>query len=300
MAFPKESQGVRSYDFRRPYQLSKLQVEAMTMVSEGFARAVSNFTSGYLRALAGVHFLGIEQVSYEEYAAGVPTPSVLHVFSHPPDAGNALAQFGSELAFVVIDRALGGPGIKLDQQRELTEIERAVFNRYAQKVLDLYAQAWNSVAQFGCKIEATEFNPAFTQIVGQGDLVVVTRFAITLDEVEDRFSLIWPYSAIRPYANALATHAWNREGESGPEVRSEAMAQQVQATQVEVQAVLGRARITLREFSQIEPGHVIVLDRRHDDALELNVDGMPKFAVVPGKSRGQLAVRVVGRKEILE
>lgn len=298
MAVSRETTAWRPYDFRRPYQLSKMQVEALTMVSESFGRAASNFITGYLRALAQMSFEGIDQVPYEEYAASVPSPSVLNVFTHPPDPGTALAQFDIQLALVAIDRALGGPGIAYAERRELTEIERAVFQRFSQRLLDLYAQAWSAVVRFDIKIESTEFNPAFTQIVGQGDLVVVSRFHLQLDETEGTFTLVWPYSAIRPYANSVASHAWAREGEMVKPERSNAMERQVQLTPVNITAVLGEARLSLKEFSQIRPGHVVVLHNRHDDPITIQLDGVDKFVGVPGKHRGNRAIRVLGRKEI--
>ncbi|MGC8489637.1 MAG: flagellar motor switch protein FliM, partial [Clostridia bacterium] len=257
MAVTRETTAWRPYDFRRPYQLSKLQVEALTMVSESFSRAASDFITGYLRASAQMVFSGIEQVPYDEYAASVPSPSVLHVFTHPPDPGTALAQFDIQLALVAIDRALGGPGIAYAERRELTEIERAVFQRLSQRMLDLYAQAWSAVVQFGIKIESTEFNPAFTQIVGQEDLVVVSRFHLRLEETEGGFTVVWPYSAIRLYANSVAPHSWAWKGEVLQPQRSEAMERQVQFTPVHLTAVLGEAHLSLKEFSQIRAGHVV-------------------------------------------
>jgi flagellar motor switch protein FliM len=300
MAVQRESALWRPYDFRRPYQLSKLQVEALNMVSESYSRAVSNFMTGYLRTAASLSLQAVEQVPYEDYAASVPSPSVLHVFSHPPDPGTALAQFDIDVAMVVLDRALGGPGVHYHVRRELTEIERAVFMRFSQRLLDLYAQAWSAVVSFRIKVEATEFNPAFTQIVGQGDLVVVVRFLLQVDDTEGQFALVWPYSAIRPYANALASHAWAREGDVVQTRRSDVIERQLYQTPVALTALLGSARLTLKEFSQIQPGHVVVLNRRHDDPIEVEVDGVDKFLAVPGRHRGNVAVRLLGRKEMPE
>lgn len=288
---------LRPYDFRRPYQLNKLQVEAIGLVSDGFCRAVSNLLTAYLHSVqAEVSFLGLEQVPYEEFLEATPVPSVLNVFSHPPESGTALMRFDVDLALVVVDKALGGPGLAQGASRPLTEIEQAVFGRFAQRILALYAQSWASARAFSIRLEGTEFNPVFTQIVGQGDLVVVSRFEMALEEgVRGVFQLVWPYATIRPLAQAVATHGWNREDEEKPSQPSSAMHDQVVDTPVPLRVLLGRARLSLEEFSQIAVGHVIVLDRRHDDPLDVELGGLVKFQAVAGQWRGQRAVRMLGR-----
>ncbi len=292
------SHALRPYDFRRPYQLNKLQVEAIGLVSDGFCRAVSNLLTAYLHSVqAEVAFLGLEQVPYEEFLETTPVPSVLNVFSHPPESGTALMRFDADLALVVVDKALGGPGLAQGASRPLTEIEQAVFGRFAQRLLGLYAQSWASARAFSIRLEGTEFNPVFTQIVGQGDLVVVSRFEMALEEGQrGTFQLIWPYATIRPLAQAVATHGWNREDEDKPSQPSSAMHEQVAETPVALRVVLGHARLSLEEFSQIGVGHVIVLDRRHDDPLDVELGGLVKFQAVAGQRRGQRAVRVLGRQ----
>ncbi len=289
---------LRPYDFRRPYQLNKLQVEAIGLVSDGFCRAVSNLLTAYLHsAQAEVSFRGLDQVPYEEFLEATPVPSVLNVFSHPPESGTALMRFDVDMALVVVDKALGGPGLAQEASRPLTEIEQAVFGRFAQRLLALYAQSWASARAFSIRLEGTEFNPVFAQIVGQGDLVVVSRFEMALEEgVTGIFELVWPYATIRPLAQAVATHGWNREDEEKPSQPSSAMHAQVVETPVLLRVLLGRAQLSLEEFSQIAVGHVIVLDRRHDDALDVELGGLVKFQAVAGQWRGQRAVRMLGRQ----
>lgn len=289
---------VRPYDFRRPYQLNKLQLEAIGVVSEGFCRAAANLLTAYLHAVpSDVVFSGLTQIPYEEFLETTPVPSVLNVFSHPPEPGTALLRFDVDLALMVVDRALGGPGLSTGAGRSLTEIEQAVFGRFVLRLLGLYAQSWSSAHAFSIRLEGTEFNPVFAQIVGQGDLVAVSHFEMSLDEQSrGGFQLIWPYATIRPWAQALAAHGWAREDEGSPKTPSSAMHRQVEDTPVGVSAVLGRARLSLADFSQVRTGHVIILDRRHDDPLDIEVGGVAKFQGLAGQHRGQRAVRIVGRQ----
>jgi len=289
---------VRPYDFRRPYQLNKLQLEAIGVVSEGFCRAAANLLTSYLHAVpSDVVFTGLTQIPYEEFLETTPIPSVLNVFSHPPEPGTALMRFDVDLALMVVDRALGGPGVSNGPGRPLTEIEQAVFGRFALRLLGLYAQSWSAAHAFSIRLEGTEFNPVFAQIVGQGDLVAVSHFEMSLDEgSRGGFQLVWPYATIRPLAQALASHGWAREDEVSPKTPSSAMHRQVEETPMEVSAILGRARLSLAEFSQVSAGHVIVLDRRHDDPLDIEVGGVAKFQGLAGQHRGQRAVRIVGRR----
>lgn len=60
---------------------------------------------------------------------------------------------------------------------------------------------------------------------------------------------------------------------------------------------LGSATIDLAEFLRLGPGDVLVLDRRVGESLDVLVGTEKRFVGQPGRSRGRLAVRIIGRND---
>lgn len=289
---------VRPYDFQRPHQLSTFQLDAITLIIESFLRGASNFLSTFLRTPVQLQQVSTVQMPYEQYANTIVTPTVLTVFTHSPQPGSALIECGPEIALAMIDRALGGPGFGQYPPRELTEIEQTIFRRIMERLLDLYRQSWTALLAFTPHVETIEHNPAFAQIAGEGDLVAVVRQQIALDGHRGQLIWVWPYTSINPFAVAVSKHGWGREEDADQiAARSDLMIHHMERAMLQAQVILGRSEITLGEFSQLKAGDVVVLKNRYDKPLVMAVSGVDKFHVVPGRSHGHLAVRVVSRLE---
>ncbi len=290
---------VRAYDFQRPHQLSSLQLDGIALMSESFMRLASNFLATYLRTPVSMSLVGIDQVVYDQYVDHVKSPSVLVVYGDEGTevSGNSVLQFDIGTALAIIDCGLGGNGSGEFGERELTEIEQTIFRRVMVQLLDLYAQTWRSLVKLQPVVRAVEFNPAFAQIASEGDLVVVERQQIQMVGRKDQLLWVWPFSAIQPLAVSVTRHGWGRgDDDAQPVLRSAEMQRYVEEVSVEASVILGRTRLTLREFGDLKLEDVIVLPTRPGRPLPLAVAGQDKLEVVLGRRGSNLAVRVVGNR----
>ena len=290
---------VRAYDFQRPHQLSSLQLDGIALMSESFMRLASNFLATYLRTPVSMSLVGIDQVVYDQYVDNVKSPSVLVVYGDEGTevTGNSVIQFDAQTALAMIDCGLGGTGTGSFVPRELTEIEQTIFRRIMVQLLELYAQTWRSLVKLQPVVRTIEFNPAFTQIASEGDLVVVQRQQIQLAERKDQILWVWPFSAVQPLAVFVTRHGWGRGDDDAQPVRNtDQMKKHVEEVAVRADVILGRTQLTLREFGELKLEDVIVLPTRPDRPLPLAVAGQDKLEVVLGRRGGKLAVRVVGTR----
>lgn len=62
---------------------------------------------------------------------------------------------------------------------------------------------------------------------------------------------------------------------------------------VELKGIMGRAAITLRQLIALKPGDCLRLDRAPEDLLEMEVEGMPLFAIKPTVQRGNVSALLV-------
>ncbi len=296
MGLIKDLREVRPYDFQRPHQLSRLQLDAITLMMESYLRLASNFLSTYLRTPVQIQHLTTEQMPYEQYVEGVAIPSVLALFTIN-QSGSGLLESSPEVTLAIIDRALGGPGFGHFTRRELTEIEQTIYRRIMERLLSLLSQSWSSLMPFETLIDTIEYNPAFTQVSAEGDLVVVQQQQITIDSHKGTLSWVWPYPSIEPFALMLGRHALGREDDQDVKPQSQEMFKLLKRSKVQAQVILGRTTISLGEFRHLRPGDVVVLKNRYDKPMILALAKQEKFQVLAGKVGGHLAVRIIGRTE---
>ena len=73
--------------------------------------------------------------------------------------------------------------------------------------------------------------------------------------------------------------------------------EELMQTEVEIVVDLGSSRITPRELLKMKVGSTLVLRNDVSDPLNMKVEGVQKFKVFPGVSRGNKAVQI---SQILE
>ncbi|MCY0878402.1 MAG: FliM/FliN family flagellar motor switch protein [Firmicutes bacterium] len=298
MGLVREQRAVRPYDFQRPHQLSRSQLDAMTSVIATFWRSAANALSAYLRTPVQLQQFSLGQIPYEEMLQAIHVPAVLGVFGADPLPGSAILECAPSVALAMIDRALGGQGLSTVPPRRLSEIEFTIMRRIFERILGIYRESLSAMIEIQPKVLSMEHNPAFAQIAGEGDLVVVARQHVSLDANRGQMMMVWPYVNIVPIAEAAVRAQLVRDGAlANVEVKSEEMKRHVQSAPVRGSVILGKTELTLGEFEQLKVGDAVVLKNRYDQPLVLRLSNRDKFFVLPGRSRGRLAVRVISRKE---
>lgn len=296
MGLVRDYEGVRAYDFQRSHQLSRAQLDAVMATMTMFWRNTANFLSSYLRTPLQLQHLSVEQVMYEDMIQTIKAPTVLGIFTSSPNVGNSLFECSPIIALAMIDRALGGPGVGDWPGRRLTQIEQSIVRHLLNRMLRIYADVWNPMMAIEPVVTSMEHSPAFSQIAGEGDLVVVARQQVTLDGHRGQLTMVWPYTSIMPLAEASIKFQLTRDGSlDNVQVMTKEMKRHVEMAPIRAAVVLGKTDITVSEFSQLKVGDALVLKNRYDQPLTLRMGNRNKFQVLPGKSRGHLAVRVISR-----
>ena len=143
-----------------------------------------------------------------------------------------------------------------------------------------------------------EHDPAFAQIAGEGDLVLISRQQVAIDSNRGQMMMAWPYPNVAPLAEAAVRAQLVRDGAmENVEVKRDAMQRHVESVTVHGTVLLGKTELSLGEFDQLKVGDALVLKNRFDQPLVLRLSNRDKFLVLPGRSRGRLAARVISRRE---
>ncbi|MBE3590233.1 MAG: flagellar motor switch protein FliM [Firmicutes bacterium] len=287
---------LRRYNFRLPDKFSKDQLRTILMLHDSFARGATTALSAHLRSMVQVSTETVEQTTYRQFTQGVTEPAILAVVAMPPLPARTLWELDPALAFALIDRVLGGPGVWPESARALTDIEGAVVRRLFAGLLSAWREAWKNVEDVAPRLDAVESNPLFAQVCAPEDIVLVVHQSVELGGRRAPLRLCLPYRTLEPVLPRLSAREWlGHEPARHPSHRA-AVRQHIAETSIPLWVELGRARLTLRELLALQPGDIVRLDRGPDDALRLFVAQRPAFRGRPGRRGRRLVFTLEGRE----
>jgi flagellar motor switch protein FliM len=144
---------VKPYDFRRPDKFSRAQTRTLQTLHETFGRLIASSLAGTLRIPINVNLASIEQGIYDEFLQGLKSPTVLEIISFEPLPGSAVLEIELNLAFVFIERLLGGAGKGWNRNRELTDLEIALIKNLSNVMMGNLKDAWMNVMDIDPRLE---------------------------------------------------------------------------------------------------------------------------------------------------
>lgn len=286
------------YNFHRPDKFSKDHIRSVQSIQESFSRFAANLLASKTRAAAHIAVGDVVQATLGEFVAELPYPTVLFVSALDPLVGQAIMHIEMDLAFLIIDRMLGGVGSGFDDRgsASVTEIEMLLIEDVGRGLFAEFCNAWEQVAVLRPQQCEVALSPIQIQGLLPSEVALVVRHEVQLLNQTGRLTICLPASMLEPLTprlNARLLFA-NPRGAAGTEVERE-LAAQLEKVGLNVRVELGRVGVRVAELLSIEVGDVIRLDTAADSALPVAVEDRVCFLGQPGQRAGQLAVRIVER-----
>ncbi|MEW9051262.1 MAG: flagellar motor switch protein FliM [Neobacillus sp.] len=292
--FSGSSTTLKVYDFKKALRLSMEQVRVLTRIHENFAYQLATFISAELRTFVQVEVMSVEQMLYEEFINQLPDPTILSVFESGEQGGRRMAMdINPAMAFVMIDRLLGGKGTGEWGRSSLTPIEANVLKRLLEGVANSLQKAWSDIMVLPLKFLNMETNPQFLQLGIPTETVIVIAFHITIGKIEETMHLCIPYILLEPFIPKLSSHNWYGHGKwVKNKEESEFLQGRIEHLTVPVITELGRASITMEEILGLNVNDVIQLHQLVDEPLQVRVNEELKFLAHPGTKKSRVAVKI--------
>ncbi len=290
----KTEKRIRVYDFKRPDKFAKDQLRTLEMIHENYARLVSTFLSGYLRSYVTVELITVEQLTYYEFTNSLSNPTLLALCDAKPLSGNIILEINPSLTYSIIDRVLGGYGVGKTRIRNLTEIEESIMRNLLDKIITLLEEPWENVIELSPKIAKLETNSQFVQIMSPNEIIALITMRVKIGEAEGMINIAVPHLTVEPIVNKISTRFWfisSNTKQSGGD--AELLEKRIEKANVLLRVVLGECTLTIDEFSQLQTGDVLRLDRTCEQPLDMYVDNKPVFGVKPGLKKNKVAVKIV-------
>lgn len=283
--------GVRPYDLTSQDRIVRGRMPTLEMINERFARYTRISMFNLLRRTADVSVGGIQIQKFGEYVHTLYVPTSLNMVKFRPLRGTALIILDAKLVFKLVDNFFGGDGRHAKiEGREFTPTELRVVQMVLDQIFVDLREAWKAVKTIDFEYINSEVNPSMANIVSPSEVVVVSTFHVELDGGGGELHITMPYSMVEPIREMLDA-GLQTDTDERDERWVRALREDVMAAEVGLECDIVRREVTLRDIVDLRAGDVIPIQMPESSLMTAN--GVPMFRVVLGRSKENLALKVV-------
>ena len=284
--------GPTPYDFRRPIKLSREHVRTLQIAFETYARGCGTLLTTRLRVVSSVTLASIEQLTYDEYVAGLANPTVIATVAIDPLPGAVLVEMASSAAMTAIDHMLGGPGGP-QPERPLTEVEMPLLRGLLERMLAELRYGFETLVDISPKLREIEYNAQFLRAHQPGDAVVIASFDMKIGTEECVASICLPFTTILPVLEKQETVELSAAERVVRDSAHRNLTAGLSAAPIEVAVRFQPIRMRTDDIVDLRPGDVVPLGHPTSLPLEVTVNETVFAHAVPGNQGARLACLVV-------
>lgn len=265
------------YDFRRSDRIPKEQMRALRVVHDTFARGLSSSLSAYLRTYVTVNLISVEQLSFREFTTCLPAPTCIATMRVTPFEEAAILEINPTLAFPLIEVLLGGGKLKpVPVDREMTDIERQIFDSLLTLILQNLSLAWQSVAKVEFGIESHETEPALLHVLPPNEAIVSIATEVQIGETSGMMNIGVPSSIVKLLRQKF-DQQWSPRRATIADEEGSRMLERVRDASMKVDARLKDSMVAFSDVLRLAPGDVLMLESDVRQPAIVLVNGIPKF-----------------------
>ncbi len=284
---------VKDYDFARPSKFSKEHLRTLEIIFEHYGRLLSTNLPVYLRKNVQIEVMNSEAVTYQEFSNALSNPVLLGIVNFAPLQGSIIIEMATNLGYAIVDRMLGGKGETLEKVREYSEIELLILERIFVVCVNLLHEPWQNVVEIHPRLERIETNSQYAQIISPSEMIAIITINVRIGDVEGLMNICLPYITVEDVIDKLNTKYWYANMQQYDETDyADAIEVLIRKAQIPLKAVLGSSTISVSDFSMLQVGDIIRLNRKAEEELDVYVGNIKKFTALPGASGDNYAVRV--------
>ena len=284
---------VKDYDFARPSKFSKEHLRTLEIIFEHYGRLLSTNLPVYLRKNIQIEVMNSEAVTYQEFSNALSNPVLLGIVNFAPLQGNIIIEMATNLGYAIVDRMLGGKGESLEKMREYSEIELLILERIFVVCVNLLREPWQNVVEIQPRLERIETNSQYAQIISPSEMIAIITINVKIGDVEGLMNVCLPYITVEDVIDKLNTKYWYANMQQYEEIDyADAIEVLIRKAQIPIKAILGSSTISVSDFSMLQVGDIIRLNRKAEEELDVYVGNIKKFTALPGATGDNYAVRV--------
>ena len=252
-----KSASVKMYDFKRPDKFNNNQLRGIQRAGEQFGRFTTTSFTQFFRTFAHVHVASVDQLTFEEFSRSIPNPTTLAMINMDPLNGQAILEIDPTIAFSMLDRLFGGEGDSLKENRQLTDIELSIMEGVVIRMLGNLRAGFKDIIDLRPKLRLIENNIQFAQIAHPNDMVILITLETRIGDIEGMMNLCIPYLTLESIMDKLCYTSFLGRKKNITEEMTDQLLENVEATSLEISAVIGRKKISIRDIQALDTGSEI-------------------------------------------
>jgi flagellar motor switch protein FliM len=283
---------VRLYDFLSPDRFSKEHLRTLNTIHSNFAGGLSATLSGLYQLPTRVSLIGVDQVSYKEYRASVPTKTLIAEVSAEPLTGCMLLEVNPSVVGMWVDYLCGGNTQISALPSELTAIDLTVARRVLSSCLPIYSDSWSGMIAMNPEVRTVSNSESYDEPMVPSEPVLVCSLEINTGEPVGMMTVCIPAVGVEAVLPNLSSSKLIRGSSKQDRLGAERIRKLMDQVNLPCRVVLGNASIALSEARNLKVGDVIKTECPADGQLDMHVGHAHLFNCRPGMRGKNVAVVV--------
>jgi flagellar motor switch protein FliM len=272
-----------------------INVSSIDMINERFIRQLRVGLVEVLRTTPKVQVAEIKTMRFHEYVSPLKSPLSVNTIRINPLRGFSLVVIDTSVIFACLDNFFGGFGRgigELPPGRLFTPTETSIIQILVDLIFGALKDAWAPILNIDCERISAEVTPQFVQIAEEGDLVVMSRFKMELDDVTTgHVDIVYPYSALKPIRDLLRIRVQTGDdSDEGDQAWRSSLTSAAGDAKLAVEVQLAEIISTVGKIREFKEGDLIYFHK--PDFATIKIAGSPVFAAEVGANGPQTAVRI--------
>lgn len=282
---------VETWDIRRSAQIGREQLQAITLLHEGFARNLTHSLGAYLRVVFTATLVSAEHLSYRDFVQSIPETTYLAACRLDPTGASAALQLDLKVAFPIIDLLLGGEGKGMAEARAITEIEEQILDSVAHLICHELGAAWQALS-LDVRFEQRLAPGEAQRLMPPEEKTLSLSFEVTMPDVRGGLNLAIPATVSNALLRKISADWSPRRpraaGDSGQRMRQRLI-------DCPFAAELGACgvRLPVGALAGLAPGVVLRFARPATETASLYIAGVKLFHAMPARCGKIRAARVL-------
>lgn len=294
-------QKVKEYDFSSPKKFTKDQLKSLNNLYENFSRVLSSYFTSILRSVCEVNIEQIEEQRYYEFNNALPDNTLVAMISFKPESAQydettLMMEFPTAFGYLLIDRLMGGSQDLYAPERDYTEIEMALLRLVLENVTQYMQEAWSNFFSLSTGLRSIETNGRLLQAFSQQDIVVIVTLNIQDEQYKGTANICMPAENLEEIINSFSVkyaHSTKQQDPEKERMKKDLVLDYLKRSDLEVEAVLDNCRMSLGDIAMLQVDDVIALNKKIDDDICVNIEGIPWYTARLGERNGKKALKLV-------
>lgn len=282
----------RLYDFLSPDRFSKEHLRALSSIHTHFAAGLAGTLSSLYQLQTRVSLIGVDQVSYKEYRASVPTKTMIAEISAEPLTGCMLLEVNPSIVGMWVDYLCGGNTQLPASPSELTPIDLAIAKRVLGSILPGYSDSWSGMVSMDPEVSAVSNSESYNEPMVPSEAVLVCSFEISTAEPVGMMTVCIPAIGVEAVLPNLSSFKLIRGSSRQDKVGAERIRKLMDQVNLPCRVVLGNTSIALTEAKNLKVGDIIKTERTISGQLDMHVGNTRLFNCRPGMRGKNVAIVV--------